>query len=192
MAKNGLIGLQGLHIAKRDDLGQVEQDSTMKVDGMVKASCEINMVSSSFYCDDAVADTFTSFADGTVTIELLGLSMEEYALLTGATLEKGIVIDDINTVAPNLTMTFRSQMLDGKFRYVCFPLVKAKINGEEFTTKEDGVEIANVTAEFAIIPMDGKWRVRADEGSKELPIGFIDGFLTSFPTEIPGATKATK
>lgn len=195
MAKVGQIGLSELRLAKRNEGGTVEQDSTIKVDGLVTAEVEIDMFSESFYADDVVADVVTGFSSGTVTVELLGLSLEEYAMITGQKIEKGVVVDNVNTQAPVLTMSFKSQKSNGKYRLVSIPQVKGTVKGESFQTKEDGVEIANVEIEFAIIPMeDGTWRVRVDEDATGVDTSFVNSFLTTFPVNATNATalKASK
>lgn len=195
MAKVGQIGLSELRLAKRNEQGTVEPDSTIKVDGLVTAEVEIDMASKSFYCDDVVADVFTGFSSGTVTVELLGLSLEEYAMITGHEVVKGVVVDNVNTTAPVLTMSFKSQKSNGRYRLVSIPQVKGTIKGESFATKEDGVEIANVEIEFAIIPMEsGVWRVRADEDARGVDDTFMNSFLTTFPIDAPSASalKASK
>lgn len=195
MAKVGQIGLSELRLAKRNGQGAVESDSTIKVDGLVTAEVEIDMYSESFYCDDVVADVFTGFSSGTVTVELRGLSLEEYGMITGHEVVKGCVVDNVNTLAPVLTMSFKSQKSNGKYRLVSIPQVKGTIKGESFQTKEDGVEIANVEIEFAIIPMeDGTWRVRVDEDATGVDSTFVKSFLTTFPTDAPSVNvlKASK
>lgn len=192
MAKVGQIGLSELRLAKRNEGGTVEQNSTIKVDGLVTAEVEIDMFSESFYADDVVADVVTGFSSGTVTVELLGLSLEEYAMITGQKIEKGVVVDNVNTQAPVLTMSFKSQKSNGKYRLVSIPQVKGTVKGESFQTKEDGVEIANVEIEFAIIPMeDGTWRVRVDEDATGVDTSFVNSFLTTFPVSAT-ALKASK
>ena len=189
MAKIGQIGLSELRLAKRSEDGSLVLDSTIKVDGLVTAEVEIAMFSESFYSDDVVADVVTGFSSGTVTVELLGLSLEEYAMITGQEIIKGVVVDNVNIQAPVLTMSFKSQKSNGKYRLVSIPQVKGTIKGESFQTKEDGVEIANVEIEFAIIPMeDGTWRVRVDEDATGVDASFVNSFLTTFPVNVPSAT----
>lgn len=186
MAKVGQIGLSELRLAKRNEEGTVVPDSTIKVDGLVTAEVEIDMYNESFYSDDVVADVFTGFSSGTVTVELLGLSLEEYAMITGHEVVKGVVVDNVNTLAPVLTMSFKSQKSNGKYRLVSIPQVKATVKGESFQTKEDGVEIANVEVEFNIIPLDnGVWRVRCDEDATAVDTSFAKSFLTTFPVDVP-------
>lgn len=195
MAKVGQIGLSELRLAKRDEDGTVVSDSTIKVDGLVTAEVEIDMYSESFYSDDVVADVFTGFSSGTVTVELLGLSLDEYAMITGQEVVKGVVVDNVNTLAPVLTMSFKSQKSNGKYRLVSIPQVKGTVKGESFQTKEDGVEIANVEIEFSIIPLEnGVWRVRCDEDATGVDASFANSFLTTFPTDAPSASvlKASK
>ena len=147
------------------------------------------MLSESFYADDVVADVVTGFSSGTVTVELLGLSLEEYAMITGQEIVKGVVVDNVNIQAPVLTMSFKSQKSNGKYRLVSIPQVKGSVKGESFQTKEDGVEIANVEIEFAIIPMeDGTWRVRVDEDATGVDESFVNSFLTTFPVNAPSTT----
>ena len=192
MAKVGQIGLSELRLAKRNEDGQVNSESVIKVDGLVTAEVEIDMYSESFYSDDVVADVVTGFSSGTVTVELLGLSLEEYAMITGHELVKGVVVDNVNTIAPVLAMSFKSQKSNGKYRLVSIPQVKGTVKGESFATKEDGVEIANVEIEFSIIPMeDGTWRVRLDEDATGVDASFAKSFLTTFPTDA-GTAQALK
>ena len=195
MAKIGQIGLSELRLAKRSENGNIVSDSTIKIDCLVTAEVEIDMFSESFYADDVVADVVTGFSSGTVTVELLGLSLEEYAMITGQEIVKGVVVDNVNIQAPVLTMSFKSQKSNGKYRLVSIPQVKGTVKGESFQTKEDGVEIANVEIEFSIIPMeDGTWRVRVDEDAPGVDISFVNSFLTTFPVNAPSVNvlKASK
>lgn len=195
MAKVGQIGLSDLRLGKRDIDGTIVSDSTVKVDGLVTAEVEIDMFSENIYCDDVVADVVQGFSSGTVTVELLGLSLDEYAMITGHEVVKGVVVDNVNTVAPILGMTFKSQKSNGRYRLVSIPQVKGSVKVESFQTKEDGVEIANVEIEFAIIPLEnGTWRVRADEDATGVDATFMNSFLTTFPIDAPSASalKASK
>lgn len=196
MAKIGQIGLSGLHLAKRDEItNEVLKETTISVSGMVSAEVEIETVSENIYADDVVAEVISSgFSSGTVTMELLGLSMEEYAMISGQEIVDGVVADNANVLSPVLAMTFKSQKSNGTYRYVSLPQVKANIKGESFATKEDGVEIANVEIEFSIIPMTetGIWRVRADEDTCKNS-QYLASFLTSFPEDVPSQIlKASK
>ncbi|MDY2883452.1 MAG: major tail protein [Romboutsia timonensis] len=196
MAKIGQIGLSGLHLAKRDEItNEVLKETTISVSGMVSAEVEIETVSENIYADDVVAEVIASgFSSGTVTMELLGLSMEEYAMISGQEIVDGVVADNANVLSPVLAMTFKSQKSNGTYRYVSLPQVKANIKGESFATKEDGVEIANVEIEFSIIPMTetGIWRVRADEDTCKNS-QYLASFLTSFPEDVPSQIlKASK
>lgn len=195
MAKTGQIGLSELRLAKRAEDGTVVSDSTMKVEGLVTAEVEIDMFSEAFYADDVVADVVTGFSSGTVTVELLGLSLEEYSLITGQEVVRGVVADNTNTIAPILTISFKSLKSNGKYRLVSIPQVKGTVKGESFQTKEDGVEVANVEIEFAIIPLEnGVWRVRCDEDAIGVDTSFVNSFLTTFPTDAPSTSvlKARK
>ncbi|MGL5642208.1 MAG: major tail protein [Paraclostridium sp.] len=192
MAKVGTIGLSGLHLAKRNEItNDVVAESALQVDGLVSAEVEIDIASESIYADDVVADVITAYAGGTVTVELLGLSLEEYAMVTGHEVVDGVVLDNVNTIAPLLAMTFKSQKSNGKYRYVSLPQVKANVKGESFHSKEDGVEVANIEVEFSIIPMEnGVWRLRADEDVCT-NTAFINSFLTSFPEELPAVVTTS-
>lgn len=195
MAKVGTIGLAGLHLAKRDELtNEVLKETTMAVAGLVTAEVEIETVSENIYADDVIAEVIASgFSSGTVTMELLGLSMEEYALISGQEMVDGVIADNANVLSPVLAMTFKSQKSNGTYRYVSLPQVKANIKGESFSTKEDGVEIANVEIEFSIIPMaeTGIWRVRADEDTCKNS-EFLNTFLTTFPENVPAPLEMLK
>lgn len=193
MSKVGQIGLSELRVAKRSDDGTVEADTTLQVAGLVSADVEIDMFSESFYADDVVADVVTGFSSGKVTVELLGLSLEEYAMITGNEIVNGVVVDSANTIAPVLTMSFKSLKANGKYRYVCIPQVKANVTGESFKTKEDGVEVVNVEVELNIIPLEDTnvWRLRVDEDSKGVNQEFLNKFLTTFPTSAEGAAAAS-
>lgn len=195
MAKIGQIGLSGLHLAKRNELtNEVDTDTTISVAGLVTAEVEIETVSENIYADDVVAEVIASgFSSGTVTMELLGLSMEEYALISGQEIVDGVVADNSNVLSPVLAMTFKSQKSNGTYRYVSLPNVKANIKGESFATKEDGVEIANVEIEFSIIPMaeTGIWRVRADQDACK-NTEFLNTFLTTFPENVPTPLEMLK
>ncbi|WP_107602638.1 major tail protein [Clostridioides difficile] len=195
MAKIGQIGLSGLHLAKRKDTtNEVDTATTIAVAGMVSAEVEIETISENIYADDVVAEVIaTGFSSGTVTMELLGLSMEEYAMISGQKIVDGVVADNANVLSPVLAMTFKSQKSNGTYRYVSLPQVKANIKGESFATKEDGVEIANVEIEFNIIPMaeTGIWRVRADEDTCK-NAEFLNTFLTAFPENVPSPLEILK
>lgn len=195
MGKIGQIGLSGLHLAKRKDTtNEVDTATTMAVAGLVTAEVEIETVSENIYADDVVAEVIASgFSSGTVTMELLGLSMEEYALISGQKMVDGVIADNANVLSPVLAMTFKSQKSNGTYRYVSLPNVKANITGESFSTKEDGIEIANVEIEFSIIPMaeTGIWRVRADEDTCK-NTEFLNTFLTTFPENVPTPLEMLK
>ena len=181
------VGLKDIHIAvlKTDTATGVTYDKPIKLERAVSAKITPKMNSENIYSDDAVEDVITSFEGVDVEIELNQLSLASRAILQGAKITKGVLIENKDNIAPTLAMGFRSKKSNGKFRYIWLLKGKYEITSDEFDTEKDKPEVksAKLTGKFYSRDFDGLYRFIADEDTVDVDKTIIDSWFTDVPAE---------
>ena len=88
MAIKRQIGIRDFHVAVLNEGtdvvgGTPTYEAPVLIPGIITATASTERTSDSFYSDDSVEDTYSSFNQITVELEVSNLSIEERALLLG-------------------------------------------------------------------------------------------------------------
>ena len=95
------IGIRDFHVAvlnENTDIagGTPTYETITKIPGIITATCSTERTSDSFYSDDTVEDTYSSFNQITVELEVSNLSIAERKLLLGQNTKKGVAVGNVD------------------------------------------------------------------------------------------------
>lgn len=163
-----LVGLRNFRVVKitQDDDSAITYDSTIT---MLKGAKTVKITPKSEtaenYGDDQLLETATASSGIEVEIEVAELTLEEYALLTGAAFSNGILKETKDFNPPELALGFEASKSNGKVRNVWLVKGKCEPIEEEGRTKEDKLEFQSRTVKFKFMPRihDGVTKYTADE-----------------------------
>ncbi|WDC83429.1 hypothetical protein PL321_11845 [Caloramator sp. mosi_1] len=91
------------------------------------------MVGSIFISEDVIS----SFEGIDVEIELNQLSLESRALLQGAKVVKGVLVESKDDISPIIALGFKSKKMNGKYRYVWLLKGKFELISDEYDTEAE-------------------------------------------------------
>ena len=160
-------GLKDIHIAML--MADVSTGTTYelptKLERSIKASLKPKASQVKNYSDDAVEEVINSFDSVDVEIEVNTLSIESRAILQGATIVKGVLVEKKTDIAPTLALGFMAKKSNGKYMYVwlykgTFELCEDTYETEEEKTK---TQTAKLKATFYAREYDDAYRIIADE-----------------------------
>lgn len=185
------IGIRDFHVAilnEESDVvgGTPEYEAPISVPGIITATCSTERTSDSFYSDDSVEDTYSSFNQITVELEVSNLSIAERALLLGQKTKKGIAAGNVDDTPNYVAIMFRSKKTNGAFRYVCMPKGKFTEPSESYASESESVTAQTLTMTFTGIPLksNGNYKIVADE-DEGADAEFISKFFTEVAVELP-------
>lgn len=181
------IGLRDIHIAKltKDDSTGVTYESPIKLERAISAKITPKMTSENIYSDDTVEDVISSFEGIDVEIELNQLSLESRAILQGAKVVKGVLIESKDDLAPTIALGFKSKKTNGKYRYVWLLKGKFELASDEYDTESEKpkAQSAKLKGNFYPRGFDGKYRFIADEDGEGVDASIINGWFDAVPNE---------
>lgn len=176
------IGLKDIHIAvlTKDDNEGVTYEVPTKLERSISAKISPKTSSEKFYSDDSVEEVVNAFDSIDVEIELNQLSIASRALLQGAKVVKGVLVETKNDVAPVLALGFKSKKSNKKYRYVWLYKGSFELTEDEYATEEDKAngKTAKLKGTFYARENDGAYRLMADEDETEIDKATIDGWFT--------------
>ena len=149
----------------------------------VKDYLTINYSEAKAYGDDVTQLALREFVDGQLQIDTLLRDLEGDAALYGSRLEGGALYDHVDD-SPVSGGHGCIQKLKTKtgivFRAIFYYFVTPSQNADNADTKGSSVTFMNnsITADV-MADASGHWRVRADFGSQEEALGFINGLVTA-------------
>ena len=192
MAIKRQIGIRDFHVAVLNEGtdvvgGTPTYEAPVLIPGIITATASTERTSDSFYSDDSVEDTYSSFNQITVELEVSNLSIEERALLLGQKTNKGVAAGNVDDAPNYVAIMFRSKKTNGSFRYVCMPKGKFTEPSESYASEGESVTAQTLTMTFTGIPLksNGNYKIVADEEEKDIDTAFIDDFFTDVKFELP-------
>jgi len=140
-------------------------EAPTKLERSIKAQLTPKSSQVKLYSDDSVEEVINAFDSIDVEIELNQLTIESRAILQGATVVKGVLIEKKTDIAPTLAMGFKSKKTNGKYMYVWLYKGSFSLSEDTFETEEVDVkdQTAKLKATFYAREYDGAYRVMADE-----------------------------
>lgn len=177
MAKIGLNNLWYSHLTEAQD-GTPSYDGAKSFGKAVSANVSISNNSATLYADDVLAESDTSFQNGTVTLGVDDDREATFADVLGHTItEEGEVIRNANDTAPWVGLArIVVKMVNNVRLYKVEILNKVKFSepSQEDQTKGESVEFATPEIEGTIATLaNGDWSDSKTFSSKEAALAFI-------------------
>ena len=109
------IGIRDFHVAvlnENTDIagGTPTYETITKIPGIITATCSTERTSDSFYSDDTVEDTYSSFNQITVELEVSNLSIAERKLLLGQNTKKGVAVGNVDDTPNYVRVNSQNQV----------------------------------------------------------------------------------
>lgn len=147
-------------------------------------SCTVDITNNdaSLYADDALAESDTSFAGGTVTMGIDEADLATQAALLGHTItEGGQMTRNTNDIAPYVGLgRVVTKMVNNVIKYKAEFLYKVKFSepSQEDNTKGESVEFATPELEGTVAALaNGNWSEAQTFDTKAEAIAFIEELL---------------
>ena len=190
MATKRQVGLKDFHVCKiLTDVAGVgaTYDTPVRIPGIISATMSTERSTESYYSDDIVEETFSSFNSISLEVEVSNLSQSERALLLGQTVKKGVSAASADDTAKEVGIMFRSKRTNGQYRYVALTRGKFVEPSESFATESDSLSPQTMTLTFTGIPLqcNGVYKITADEGEAELPQDYLKNFFNEMKWQLP-------
>ena len=190
MATKRQVGLKDFHVCKiLTDVAGVgaTYDTPVRIPGIISATMSTERSTESYYSDDIVEETFSSFNSISLEVEVSNLSQSERALLLGQTVNKGVSAASADDTASEVGIMFRSKRTNGQYRYVALTRGKFVEPSESFATESDSLSPKTMTLTFTGIPLqcNGIYKITADEGETDLPSNYLKNFFTEMKWQLP-------
>lgn len=190
MATKRQVGLKDFHVCKilTDEVGSgATYESPVRIPGIISATMSTERSTESYYSDDIVEETFSSFNSISLEVEISNLSQSERALLLGQTVNKGVSAASADDTASEVGIMFRSKRTNGQYRYVALTRGKFVEPSESFATESDSLSPQTMTLTFTGIPLqcNGIYKITADEGESDLPENYLKNFFSEMKWKLP-------
>lgn len=190
MAIRRQIGLRDFHVCPLTDDptgGQPTYDNPVKIPGIISANMTVERTNDSYYSDDGVEESFSSFSQITLEVEVSNLSLDERKLLLGVNTQNGGAISNKDDASKEVGIMFRSRRTNGQFRYVS--LLKGKFiePDENYGTEADSITAQTMTMTFTGVPLQstGNYKLVVDEGEAGIPQDYLKDFFNEMRYELP-------
>ena len=177
------VGLSDLHAAilKTDEKGTLAYGTPFKIAPAVSASITPESADDSFYADDIALISNRTISAITVELETADIKDEVVSKLLGNEIdENGVVRDNINTVAPEVALMFRSLKSNGKYKYVVLYRGAFAQSSDSYQTKEESAtfQTTPLTGSFLPTIYNGDWRASINEDSELATAEVIENWFT--------------
>lgn len=148
----------------------------------VSCSVSIDNNDAKLFADDALAESDTSFAGGTVTMGIDEDDLETMADLLGHTYtEQDGITRSVDDTAPYVGLgRVVTKMVGGAYKYKVEFLYKVKFQepSQENTTKGESVEFGTTEIEGTISALaNGKWSVAKEFDTKAAAVTYLEGLM---------------
>ncbi|MBA4544374.1 MULTISPECIES: major tail protein [Thermoactinomyces] len=166
VSTSAFIGLKDLYFAvlTKDDSTGATYNTPEKLAPAVTAKITPNVETATDYGDDGPVETATSLGAIEVEFEITSLPLDKQATLLGHTYANGMLVKNVDDIAPYVALGYRSPKSDGSEMYVW--LYKGKFQPVEMNhnTKADKVEFQHPTIKgnFVVRNYDGNWSIAGD------------------------------
>lgn len=158
-------------IESEDDTGITYQDELpVHLPGVNAIALNVNSAIGSFYADDGIFETYQTEGDYDIQVKFAGISNEVASKLTGATYERGLLVDKKNDTSPYMAIGFRTQKSNGEYRYVW--IYKGRFTKPDMQgfTKSNSISPQSDVYSFKAVSRlsDGAWRQMLDSDDAEI------------------------
>lgn len=176
------IGLKDITIAKLlTDVsgGATTYETPTKLERSIKATLKPKTTQTKLYSDDSVEEVLNTFDSIDVEIELNQLTLESRALLQGAKVVKGVLLETKDDIPPVVALGFKSKKTNGKYKYIWLYKGTFEMTEDSFDTEEDKPKpsTAKLKGTFYARESDGAYRLITDEDATGIEPAFITTFF---------------
>lgn len=146
-------------------------------------SCTVDITNNdaSLYADDALAESDTSFAGGSVTMGIDEADLTTMANLLGHTLTEGVMTRSVDDVAPYVGLgRIVTKMVSNvqKFKVEFLYKVKFSEPSQDNQTKGESVEFSTTEISGTVAALaNGKWSVTQEFDTKAAALTYLESLL---------------
>jgi phi13 family phage major tail protein len=177
MAKIGLNNFRYGILTEGED-GTPSYAGAKKPAKAVSCNVEVTNNEAKLFADDALAESDSSFAGGTVTMGIDNEDDQTMADMLGHEITEGEMVRNANDVAPYLGLgRVVTLMVNGVYKYRAEFLYKCKFSepSQENTTKGENLEFGTSEIEGTVNALaDGRWSATETFNTKAEAIAYIE------------------
>ena len=189
MAIKRQIGLRDFHVAPivTDTSSETTYGDIVKIPGIISANISIERGTETYSSDDTIEEVISSLSSITVEVEVSNLSASERSLLLGQKVNKGAVASNVDDIAGEVAIMFRSQKTNGHYRYICLPKGKFSEPAESYATKTDSTTAQTLTMTFTGMQLNsnGNYKISVDSDEPGVDSSFVSSFFEAVKTDVP-------
>lgn len=184
MANIGLTNIWYSPLTEGAD-GTAIYEGATQLGKAVSCSTSITNNEAKLYGDDALAESDTSFSNGTITLGVTDDDDTIFAELLGHTITDGEVIKTANDAAPYVGVgRIVTKMVNGSYRYKVEFLYKVKFSepSKDENTKGESIEFATPSIEGIIATLgdtNGTWNKSKTFTTKSDALTYLQGLLAA-------------
>ena len=184
MAKIGLTNLWYSPLTEASD-GTPSYTGALQLGKAVSCSVEITNNEAMLYADDTLAESDTSFANGSITLGVADDDDTVFAPLLGHTLNDGVVTKTSTDTAPYVGVgRIVTKMVNGAYKYKVEFLYKVKFSepSADETTKGESVEFSTPEIEGKIAALGdtaGTWSTSKTFETKSDALTYLQSLLAA-------------
>ncbi len=202
MANIGLSNIWFANLTEAAD-GTATYDGAKNLGKAVSCSVSITNNEAKLYGDDALAESDTSFASGTITLGVTDDDDTIFAPLLGHTITNGEVVKTSSDVAPYVGIgRIVTKMVNGAYKYKVEFLYKVKFGepSKDETTRGESIEFSTPSIEGVVATLgdlNGTWGKTKTFTSKSDALTYLKNMLAATGTtyrvtfDLMGGTSAT-
>ena len=160
--------LKDIHIAvvTKNDASNYTVETPIKLGRAISAKVTVKKSVEKTRSDDSVEEIIESDEGTEIEFDVNKLSMEQKAILRGATLKNGMLVYNKDDQAKEVAIGWRARNTNGKYEFVWHYC--GKFNGgwsEDYETEEDKIktQTAKMKGTFYAREKDGNTHVEVDE-----------------------------
>ena len=180
MAKIGLTNFRYGVLTEATD-GTPSYGGALTPGKAVSCTVDITNNDASLYADDALAESDTSFAGGSVTMGVDEADLTTMANLLGHTLTEGVMTRSVNDVAPYVGLgRIVTKMVSNVPKYKVEFLYKVKFSepSQDNQTKGESVEFSTTELQGTVAALaNGNWSVTEEFDTKEAAVAYLESLL---------------
>lgn len=177
MAKIGLNNFRYSVLTEAAD-GTPSYAGAVKPAKAVSCSVSVDNNDAKLFADDALAESDTSFAGGSVTMGIDEDDLTTMAALLGHTISEGEMVRNAEDVAPYVGLgRVVTKMVNGAYKYKVEILYKVKFAepSQENNTKGESIEFGTTEIEGTVNALaNGDWSKAKQFDTKEAAIEYLE------------------
>lgn len=185
MAKIGLTNFRYGVLTEGSD-GTPSYGGALTPGKAVSCTVDITNNDASLYADDALAESDTSFANGTVTMGIDDTDLTTMSNLLGHTLSDGVMTRSADDVAPYVGLgRIVTKMISNAIKYKVEFLYKVKFSepSQDNQTKGESVEFSTIEIQGTVAALaNGNWSVTKEFDDKSTALAYLESLLGTTPS----------